>query len=239
MWQHYRDQRLRSERSPRDRAVIVASRWMQAEYARHGVEAERLHRIQPFPTGSSPSVDPPPPHSARKHRQDSAARPGDRDPKGGHLAIEAVSQASLELNTPLQLIVAGDGPDRPRLERASAPRLGAPVEFVGWVDAEHRDRLICQADVLVVPVFLAGAVRVGRAGSSLFRRSVCRFCRWRHHGLVAPRNKWSVGAGRPTDREQSRESSCQGAARQWPVSGASPLPPRTGGYSRWPSMLLG
>jgi glycosyltransferase involved in cell wall biosynthesis len=54
------------------------------------------------------------------------------------------------LGIPLSLTVAGDGPERPRLERrVRAQRLD--VHFAGWVDPAARNRIIREADLLVLP----------------------------------------------------------------------------------------
>jgi 1,2-diacylglycerol 3-alpha-glucosyltransferase len=50
----------------------------------------------------------------------------------------------------LLLVLAGDGPDRHRLERDAAALGIAPhVRFVGWVSHERMGRLFCAADVFV------------------------------------------------------------------------------------------
>lgn len=48
------------------------------------------------------------------------------------------------------LDVAGDGPERPGLERLAAS-LGIPVHFHGWVDASTRARLLDHARCVVIP----------------------------------------------------------------------------------------
>ena len=60
--------------------------------------------------------------------------------KGVDVAIAALDH----LRTPAQLVIAGDGPERARLERPG-------VTFVGAVDADERDRLLARASVVVVP----------------------------------------------------------------------------------------
>jgi glycosyltransferase involved in cell wall biosynthesis len=72
------------------------------------------------------------------------------DLKGGRYLVEAVRQAAGRLGRPLTLVVAGDGPERPALE-ALAQSTGVRAEFLGWVDAATRTRLMRDADVLAVP----------------------------------------------------------------------------------------
>ena len=62
--------------------------------------------------------------------------------KGVDVAISA-ARAS---NT--RLIIAGEGPERANLERAAR---GLPIEFLGAVDAAHRDQLLQRARVVWIP----------------------------------------------------------------------------------------
>jgi glycosyltransferase involved in cell wall biosynthesis len=70
--------------------------------------------------------------------------------KGGRLLIDAVDLAQQRLKRPLELVVAGDGPERESMEGAAAA-LNLPVRFVGWVDPVRRTQLMREADVLAVP----------------------------------------------------------------------------------------
>jgi alpha-1,6-mannosyltransferase len=55
----------------------------------------------------------------------------------------------VEQGVPARLIMAGDGPLRPRLERMAA---GLPVTFTGWIhDRQEVARLLASADVVVAP----------------------------------------------------------------------------------------
>jgi glycosyltransferase involved in cell wall biosynthesis len=65
--------------------------------------------------------------------------------KGVDVAVRAVGQLP-----GATLVVAGDGPERERLE-ALARRLGAPVRFVGFVEGERKQRLLREANVFVSP----------------------------------------------------------------------------------------
>jgi glycosyltransferase involved in cell wall biosynthesis len=70
--------------------------------------------------------------------------------KGGAHLLRALPRAEQALSRALSLIVAGDGPERSRLE-ALALRLGVRAEFVGWVGGDERTRLLREADILAVP----------------------------------------------------------------------------------------
>ncbi|MDX2090437.1 MAG: glycosyltransferase family 4 protein [Kofleriaceae bacterium] len=66
--------------------------------------------------------------------------------KGVDVAIAALAH----LHAPVRLVIAGDGPERRRLEERAA-RLARSVEFLGAVDLETRDRLLASASCVVVP----------------------------------------------------------------------------------------
>ncbi len=65
-------------------------------------------------------------------------------------AVEVAIAALGHLRVPARLVIAGDGPERARLEHA-AQRFGERVTFTGWVDADRRDALLAAADVVLVP----------------------------------------------------------------------------------------
>jgi glycosyltransferase involved in cell wall biosynthesis len=129
------------------RAVLVASRHMQIEYRNHGVAAERLHLTPLFPGDVSP--DPAPPVDRALTGQ--ILLVGRLNAvKGGRLLIDAIDLARQQLKRPLELVVAGDGPEREVMERAAAA-VNLPIRFVGWVDPMRRTQLMREADVLAVP----------------------------------------------------------------------------------------
>jgi glycosyltransferase involved in cell wall biosynthesis len=147
MVRQYRLQRRRRGVVRSCSAVLVASRHMRDEYRRHGVAEERLHLVPLFPPGQEREPEPP------------AARPcGGRvlfigrltNLKGGRLLLRAMQVASARLGRPLELTVAGDGPERSRLETL-AGRLGVRAEFLGWTATPRRIALMRAADVLAVP----------------------------------------------------------------------------------------
>jgi glycosyltransferase involved in cell wall biosynthesis len=65
--------------------------------------------------------------------------------KGADLLIEALAG-----RREMQIVVAGDGPQRERLERAASVR-GVNAQFLGEVDQETRADLFAACDVLAVP----------------------------------------------------------------------------------------
>jgi glycosyltransferase involved in cell wall biosynthesis len=147
-WRQYRLQAARQRLLRCFRAVLVASAHVREEYLRHGVEARNLHLV-PYllTTGMAPDGEPPTdrPLGGRVLLLGRLTRI-----KGGEHLVRALPQAEYALGRPLSLVVAGDGPERPRLQ-ALARRLGVRAEFVGWVGGAERSRLLRQADVLAVP----------------------------------------------------------------------------------------
>ena len=51
-----------------------------------------------------------------------------------------------------RLVIAGDGPERPRLEALAGPG----VEFAGWVSEQDKHRLMCSAWLLMHPALIEG-----------------------------------------------------------------------------------
>jgi glycosyltransferase involved in cell wall biosynthesis len=141
-----------AQRSRRDllchyRAVLVASRHMQTEYRRHGVPADRLQLLPLFPSDICPDASPP----SERGMTGKVLMVGRlTELKGGCLLVGAIRLAQAQLGRPLELVVAGDGPERGKMEnlaRQSTPS----ARFVGWVNSERRTALMREADVLAVP----------------------------------------------------------------------------------------
>jgi glycosyltransferase involved in cell wall biosynthesis len=126
-------------------AVVVASEHMRREYVRNGCDDARVHVNPLFPThavdaGVSPA--PPVPHVVFLGRMTKL--------KGGDLLIRAVRHAAARMESPIQLTMAGDGPQRPEW-RALAARLGVPCTFTGWLSGEDRRTLLRSASVVALP----------------------------------------------------------------------------------------
>lgn len=147
MLRHYVLQRSRQALLSRYGAVLVASRHMHSEYANHGVCADRLHLVPLFAPGVVPDANPP----AEKLRTDRVLFVGRlTDLKGGVFLVRAMAQAIKTLGRPLQLIVAGDGPQRENMAHL-ADRLGVAAEFHGWLEQSKCVALMREADVLAMP----------------------------------------------------------------------------------------
>jgi glycosyltransferase involved in cell wall biosynthesis len=146
MLRHYVQQTRRRRLLPRYQAVAVASTHMHQEFRRH-VSPERLHLLPLFPAGQQPDPGP----LAQRSQTGRVLLVGRLTQlKGGTLLVEAVRRAQAALGRPLTLVVAGDGPERGRIE-AGARRAGVAVEMAGWVGQTRRAELMRSADVLALP----------------------------------------------------------------------------------------
>ena len=130
----------------RYRAVVVASRFMRAEYLRAGMAPDRVHAIPLFAPPHPPGDT-----SAEGARPIDVVFLGRMTPlKGPGLLIDAVAHAAVRLGRRISVVFAGEGPERNRLAgRAALP--GVDAQFPGWVGPADRDRLLRQAAVLAVP----------------------------------------------------------------------------------------
>lgn len=79
--------------------------------------------------------------------------------KGVDVLIDALARAR-ELEGRYVLDVAGDGPERRRLERL-ARRRGVPAHFHGFVDEAGREAVLGRADLMVVPSRPVGLLSEG------------------------------------------------------------------------------
>jgi glycosyltransferase involved in cell wall biosynthesis len=142
-------QRLRILRSY---AVIATnSEHLSAEYDRHGFNTHRL----PYPVFADDSERP------RVAKPDSQERwqllfVGRMDKlKGGLLLLDALPEIRNGADRAVELVFAGDGPERIRWQRKAAQvesdAKGIHVTFKGWLDKTALNLAISQADLLVVP----------------------------------------------------------------------------------------
>ena len=72
------------------------------------------------------------------------------DVKGVSHLLRAIPIAAAKLGCPLALTIAGDGPERGKIE-GLARQIGLNVDFAGWVDTEERSNLLRQTDLVAVP----------------------------------------------------------------------------------------
>jgi len=125
-------------------SVVVASRHMGDEIARHGVARDRIAVLPLFATV----------------KEDRALTTGEADTilfggrmtalKGGDVLIEAAAIATRLLGRPVRLVFAGEGPQREEWRSLAASR-GVQAEFTGWVDFEERQRVYGRGLLVAVP----------------------------------------------------------------------------------------
>ena len=147
----YRTQSARLRTLQQASAVLTLSNHMAEEMRRNSVPSDRIHVLAPFVTpGIAQSSD---------TRDDGICKLlylGRLERlKGVKHLLNALPIVASGVKGPLQLIIAGDGAERPALEDQAAdivrvhPRID--VQFSGWQGDEGRARLFAGADALVVP----------------------------------------------------------------------------------------
>jgi len=81
--------------------------------------------------------------------------------KGVHHLICAVARVRGTAGPPISLEIAGDGPERPSLERLVADlELSEMVQFSGWIAREDMPDVYRRADVFVLPSYVEGMPNV-------------------------------------------------------------------------------
>jgi glycosyltransferase involved in cell wall biosynthesis len=144
--QLYAKQRARSKVLNGLAGLVVASRFMRDLYLQHGVSDRDVH-VLPLPAAFTRDPTPPAPRESPSRllflgRLTSG--------KGGLKAVRAAALCQRTLQRPLQLVVAGDGPQLEEC-KALAVELGISTDFPGWVGPERRLELLRSTDVLLVP----------------------------------------------------------------------------------------
>ena len=139
-------QRARAADFGRYRQLQAASQHMQAELRRQAGSAVPV-ALLPYPLAEARAAEPAPrPGPPRRVLMLARLTAG----KGGAHLLRALAAAEAGLGRRLEATIAGDGPERPRLERL-ARELGLDARFPGWVDAAARRRLLQEADLLAMP----------------------------------------------------------------------------------------
>jgi len=147
MWAMFRRQSQLNSRLRQCQTILVASKHMQREFQRHGVRPDQV-QVVPLPTTDIlPQATPP----VKKIPQGRILFVGRlTDVKGADYLIRAVPQAASKIGRPLMLTIAGDGPERPKLQHL-ADRAGINAEFAGWLQTDRKLDLLRHADLLAVP----------------------------------------------------------------------------------------
>ena len=72
--------------------------------------------------------------------------------KAQEVGLQAFARCRQETECPLGLLIAGEGPDRPKLESlAHQLGLGESVAFLGWQEPEEMDAVYLATDIVVHP----------------------------------------------------------------------------------------
>jgi glycosyltransferase involved in cell wall biosynthesis len=141
----FRQQSQRRAGFARYQAILVASRHMRHEYEQHG--APRV-QLLPLPmTGGIPNTAAPSPRIPQGRILFLGRLV---DVKGACHLIRAIPQAAQSLGRALTVTVAGDGPERAKVQEL-ATQLNVNVAFSGWLNNEQKLELIRQSDLLSVP----------------------------------------------------------------------------------------
>jgi glycosyltransferase involved in cell wall biosynthesis len=148
MWKLYKRESTRLQLLNRYRGIVTHSHHMRDEMTGHGLPTE----VIPFPVEKQPV--------------DGMTSPGDtwrllfagrmHYLKGGPLLVGALPRVVAGTRRRVQVIFAGDGPDRADWE-ARARRVQSEtgshlaIEFTGWLPNDQIVKMMREADLLVVP----------------------------------------------------------------------------------------
>jgi glycosyltransferase involved in cell wall biosynthesis len=149
MMRGYRWSRNQRDLFARYGAIVVASRHMGDEAAKHGVPRNRVNVLPLFSTLRGNQTD-----------EVSTNHGGDPDTilfagrmtqlKGGHVLVSAAAHATQLLGRPVRLVMAGDGPQKDEWRRLASSS-GVQAEFTGWVNLDDRMRVYRRGVLLAVP----------------------------------------------------------------------------------------
>jgi glycosyltransferase involved in cell wall biosynthesis len=144
MIQGYRWAREQRDLFDRYASIVVASRYMHGEVARHGVAPGRIDILPLFSTMPSGSA-----HAAGE--KDTVLFAGRMTMlKGGHVLIAATARAQRMLGRPVPLVMAGDGPQKESW-RQLARSHGVQVDMPGWIAFERRAQVYGRGALVAVP----------------------------------------------------------------------------------------
>lgn len=184
MVQLYRIQRQRLATLRKQNAVITHSSHMQRELATHGVTAA----VIPFAvSGCDANGDSP---AAKTSDVLFAGRMDQL--KGGTLLLDAAPLIRRELNRPVRVVLAGDGPDRQDWESRATMIANEDADvstvFTGWCDEVQVRKLMRETRLLVVPSvwpepFGSVGVAAARLGVPAAAFAVGGIPEWLHEGV--------------------------------------------------------
>jgi len=147
MWTLYQRSAKRKKHLEKYAAIMVASEHMRREYLRHGVAPARIH-LAPLPNPNESQQHAVPRRSESPNRLLFLGRLTKL--KGAADLMAAIPLAEKQLGRSLTLTIAGDGPERERLQILARTN-GIQAQFTGWVGGRQKSELLQQADLLAVP----------------------------------------------------------------------------------------
>ncbi len=145
MWKEYRRQHTQLEVMRGYKQILTHSDHMKVEMSRHGLSSDTV----PFPVAVQQVGGVRKPSESWRllfaSRLDAL--------KGGRFLLEALPAIAARAGRRLSLTVAGDGPERARLEARARDVACNDIEtrFTGWIEREQLDALFHETDLLVVP----------------------------------------------------------------------------------------
>ena len=167
VWRAFRRTSRQLNVARRYRAIIVQSRYMRAEYLKHGFAPDSVHTVRYDGAGEGDGEQASTPAgeiSAAPVRLLFIGRM--QSIKGGDILLDALPAVAAALGRPVNLVCAGDGEERRNWEqhaRGIVARHCIHVEFPGWVNQEQIQRLALASDLLVFPsVWPEPFGRIGR-----------------------------------------------------------------------------
>jgi glycosyltransferase involved in cell wall biosynthesis len=168
MWRDYQVQSQRLEHLRHFAALAVASRYIENEYRKHGFT--KVHRVPLFVNPPDSQLEPISDRLVFCGRMMSL--------KGGHLLLDAIPAIERLLGRPVEVIFAGDGP-----ERAAWEARGTKAQFTGWISHDAlrdlRAALLVMPSLWPEPFGLAG-LELGLPVAAFPSGGICD---WLHEGV--------------------------------------------------------
>lgn len=123
--------------------------------------------------------------------------------KGQRLLLEGIARL-VAAGIPVQLVLAGDGPMRPELERRIAHLgIGQHVRITGWISSEQVRREILAARALVLPSFAEGLPVVIMEAMALRRPVLTTYIAGIPELVRSGENGWLFPAGSIEDMDRA------------------------------------
>lgn len=150
----YRRQSARLSNLRRYKSIVTFSEYIRHEYLNHGFADDRVVRLPAIGTSMDLSRASSIPRAARDGVRLAFMGRLDRL-KGCDVLLRALVDVRPHISGPIELVVAGDGPDRERCETIAKEQMSKVdslrITFRGWIAAADCVQLLEGSDLLVVP----------------------------------------------------------------------------------------